>query len=62
MIADGYHWRLFHSPAYAKRLRAGLLVGRVEEFTLVVNARHCDDPWIREMCRFELERRKELDK
>lgn len=43
------------------RIRAGLLVGRLSYKTLTNNARHATDHWIRECCRLELERRKELE-
>lgn len=57
---DEFHWRQ-HKTKHALRIRAGLLVGRMEVYGLKVNARSADDPWIREVCRLELERRKELE-
>ena len=43
------------------RIRAGLLVGRLNDWTLRLNAKSASDRWIREVCWSELERRKELD-
>ena len=43
------------------RIRAGSMVGRIQHFVLIVNARSASDPWIRELCRLELERRKDLE-
>jgi hypothetical protein len=59
-LDDEHHWRLQRSKT-AFRIRAGLRVGRMEVFGLKVNARSAEDPWIREVCRLELERRKELE-
>lgn len=44
------------------RVRTCLLVGRLRDDTLKVNATQATDPWIRECCRLELERRKELER
>ncbi len=52
-FAKAVHWK--------QRVRAGSMVGRIPHFTLVVNARSASDPWIRELCRLELERRKDLE-
>lgn len=39
------------------RLRAALMVGRMDEWKLRVNARQTTDPWIAALCQAELERR-----
>lgn len=44
------------------RIRAGMRIGRLNEFTLRTNAKSASDRWIREVCWRELERRKELEK
>ena len=43
------------------RVRAGSMVGRMQRFVLAVNAHSASEPWIRELCRLEIERRKELE-
>jgi hypothetical protein len=43
------------------RLRAGLRIGCFNGFVLCVNARAAVDPWVRELCRLEIERRQKLD-
>lgn len=58
---EEFHWRMSRTKQ-AFRIRAGLLVDRMEVFGLKVNARSAEDPWIREACRLELERRKELER
>ena len=51
---------IYHS-AKRVRIRAGSRVGRMSDISLRVNANSASDPWIRDVCKRELERRKELE-